>query len=132
MFWGARMLKVDLYNFIPVLTGKNPGPEAITGRSPEDAVKAVRRSCSNKERNCAEWSRLIKEHCRIPSDHPFVRLLKDRGIASDDPLWTLGAIAFGTETSWIVFNAIHWPDGKRDFPERLDLKWTKSQALGER
>ena len=124
------MFKVDLYNFIPFLTGKKLGPEAITGRNPEDAAKAIRQSCSNKESNYDEWSKLIKEHCRIPSDHPFVKLLEKHQIPSNDPLWTLGAIAFGTETSWIVFNAIHWPDGKKDCPERLDIKWAKSQVIG--
>jgi hypothetical protein len=126
------MLNVDLYNFIPFLTGKKPAPEPIMGRNPEDSLEIIRQSCSNKESSCPKWSRLIREHCLMPSDHPFVRLLQSRQIPSDNPLWTLGAIAFGTETPWIVFNAIHWPDGTKDYPERFDVQWAKSQAIGKR
>ncbi len=120
------MLKIDLLNLIPVFARKE-NPEPIQGEEPQEASEAIRKSCSDQAGSYEKWSHLIRKNCPIPPDHPYKTILESRGIPSTDPLWTLGSIAFGTETPWIVFMAIHWPD-KTDYPEQLDMEWTKTQA----
>lgn len=122
------MFKVDLLNLIPVFTRKKEIPENLQGKEPKVAAESIRRSCNNQADSYDEWSGLIRQNCPIPTNHPYRKILETRGIPSDDPLWTLGSIAFGTETAWVVFNSLYWPDGKVDFPEQLDMKWTKTQV----
>ena len=119
------MPKVDLLNLIPVFSRKKEVPEALNGKDPHEAAEAIRKSCTDPAGSFHEWSLLIRQNCPLPHDHPYGKLLESRGVRPDDPLWILGLIAFGTEPSQIVFNAVRWPDGKTDLPDQLNRNWTK-------
>ena len=118
--------KVDLLNLIPTLARRKRPPEAVLRKSAEEAVKAFRRSCRRtREKSYEAWCRLIHKSCKMPHDHPYLELMEKRRVRPEDPLWILGLIAFGNEPSSIVFQAIHWPDGKTDHPDKLHWKWRK-------
>ena len=120
------MPKVDLLNFIPVTSQKKKAPETILRKSAHDAAKALRSSCvATRAKSFAEWCHLIRRKCPIPHDHPYRDLLKSRDVHHDDALWIIGSIAFGCQPSSIIFNAIHWPDGTIDRPDRLHKHWLK-------
>ncbi|MFC1521867.1 hypothetical protein ACFL6Y_05615 [Elusimicrobiota bacterium] len=68
----------------------------------------------------------VRKNCVIAKDHPYRKLLKKHRVTDDDALWTLGAIAFGAESPWIVFDQIIWDDNTKDFPERINKEWLLS------
>lgn len=118
------MPKVDILNFVPYLSGSGDVPVPINALSPRIAVERVRSSCAEKGESLAAWSDAIVKNCIIPPDHPLRALLNSRKIAEGDPLWTLGAIAYGTKSPWVVIRRIEWDDGSVDLPDQMEREWT--------
>jgi len=124
------MIRISILNFIPYLTGKEKTIPKIENKSPEEASKIIRESCREKGKNFEEWERLIKEHCIIPKDEPFKKLLQEKGIPFENSLWTLGSIAYGTgDSAWIVIQNIKWDDGKISLPEKEHKDYIKTLDL---
>lgn len=122
------MPKIDIVNLIPYHARTAKEPEALTGLTPRKAAERVRESCSEKGSDFRAWSRGILEHCIIPPKHPYRVLLTKRKVANDDPLWVLGAIAYGTQSPWIAFRRIVWEDGKFAVPDELEREWILKQG----
>lgn len=122
------MLKVDIANLIPYISGKADAPEVLNGVTPKHAVDRIRASCTDHGDDLPKWSAGILQHCIIPADHPYRALLKKRKVPPGDPLWILGAIAYGTQSSWISFRRIQWEDGGLDCPDELERKWLVGQG----
>jgi len=117
------MKNIVVENYIRVW-GKHAGSvQVIAERSSESAAKKVRESCVEKAGDFETWARLIRSHCIIPPEHPFRRVLKEHGVSAEDHLWTLGAIAFGTEKPWIVIREIEWGKGEVSRPEEEERAW---------
>lgn len=123
------MPRVDVVNLIPYHAGKAQGPEALKGLSPRAAAERVRESCTEKGASYSDWAGGILQHCLIPADHPYRLLMAKRRIKGSDPLYVLGAIAYGTQSPWIVFGRIEWDDGKVDLPDELEREWLKRGTL---
>jgi len=117
------MIKVSIINFIPYMKERNRRFQTITNKTPAEAVNTIRNACNDKGKDVAEWTQEIKAHCIIPSSHPFRHLLESKGIPHDNPLWVLGAIAYGTETEWIVIESIKWADNTVSYPEKDHKKY---------
>lgn len=117
------MPKVDVLNLIQYHTGKANAPETLNGVAPLHAAERIRASCKDQGADFKEWTSGILQHCMIPPDHPYGTLLKKRKVPAGDPLWLLGAIAYGTQSPWIVFRKIVWDDGKMELPDDLERKW---------
>lgn len=117
------MPKVDIINLILYHTGKADAPETLNGVTPAHAAECVRRACEEQGASFKEWSDGIIRHCVIPPEHPYRKLLKKRKVPQGDPLWVLGAIAYGTHSPWIVFRKIEWDGGKVELPDTLERKW---------
>jgi hypothetical protein len=124
------MPKVDIVNLIRVFARKASDIETLNGVSAQAAAEKVRASCAEQGENFEGWSTGIVEHCVIPPDHPFRALLLKRKVPLNDPLWTLGAITYGTGNPWIVFRRIRWADGQEDFPDQMEKDWTAKQSSG--
>lgn len=118
------MPKIDLFNFVPYLAGSREIPEPMEQLSPRVALERVRASCSEKGDSLEAWSKTLVENCVIPSEHPFRALMNAHMVPAEDPLWTLGAIAYGTESHWVVIRRIVWDDGTSDSPDELERAWT--------
>jgi hypothetical protein len=117
------MPKVDIANLIPYISGKADAPEVLNGVTPKHAVDHIRASCTDQGNDYPHWSAGILQHCIMPADHPYRALLKKREVPAGDPLWILGAIAYGTQSSWISFRRIQWEDGKVDLPDEHERNW---------
>lgn len=122
------MPRLDILNFINFFNKESAAPEPLNGLTAEQAAKKVRNSCKEKALNFEDWSRGILENCAIPGDHPYRTLLVKRHIPEGDPLWALGAIAYGTESPWIILRRICWDDGTEDYPEQMDRDWMLKQT----
>lgn len=112
------MIKMKVLNFIPYIVNKKKNIQQIKNRPISEILKIVRDSCSNKGNNIEEWSKSIVTNCIIPKSHPFLEILGSKNIPLNHPLRVLGAIAYGTETSWIVIENIKWEDGTISYPEQ--------------
>lgn len=122
------MPKVDILNLIPYHAGKAKAPEPLNGMTPKQAADKVRESCADPGKDFKEWSKGILDHCIIPPDHPYRALLTKKKVQGDDPLWVLGAIAYGTQSPWIGFRRIEWDDGKVELPDDLERIWIVKQG----
>lgn len=122
------MPKVDIVNMIPYHSRKAAEPDALNGLTPRKAAERVRESCGDKAADFDAWARGILEHCFVPAEHPYRVLLSKRKVPQDDPLWVLGAIAYGTQSPWIAFRRIVWDDGKADTPDDLERDWIQKQG----
>lgn len=120
------MPKIDIVNLIPYHSGK--APETLSAVTPQRAAERIRAACADQGADFAEWCRGILEHCIIPSEHPYRTALKKRKVPDDDPLWVLGAIAYGTQSPWIGFRRIAWDDGTMELPDELERKWIAKQG----
>ena len=124
------MIRVSILNFIPYITGKENTIPKIENKSPEEASKIIRESCTEKGNSIEEWERLIKENCIIPKDEPFKKLLQEKGIPTNNSLWTLGAIAYGTgDSAWIVIQSIKWADGNLSLPDKEHKDYLRTLDL---
>ncbi|MEK7765288.1 MAG: hypothetical protein AAB368_03525 [bacterium] len=123
------MKRIVIDNYIRVWS-KRAGVQVISEATSEGAAKKVRESCAEKAKDLETWARLIRANCVVPPDHPFRQLLKSRGVAADDHLWTLGAIAFGTENPWIAIREIEWGKGEVTKPEEEEKAWLDRLAKG--
>jgi hypothetical protein len=121
-------VRVSILNLIPLITNKTKNVVVAERVSPRKALTITRSSCSEKSANLKEWSKTIKQHCVIPPGHPYSRFLIEKNVPKNDPLWTLGSIAYGTETHWVIIREIAWSDGKTFFPDKWDRDWTLKQA----
>ena len=116
-------MTVTVANLMRVFQGLPEGIAIIEGASSEEACRRVRETFMQKAPDLEDWSRQIRDHCRIPPEHPFRELLKKRGVKESDHLWTLGALAFGTQNPWIVLQEIRWDDNTRSYPEADEQRW---------
>jgi len=116
------MRHITIDNYIGVF-GKGTASRAIEADNAETVLKKVRESCAEKGTDLETWARLIRANCIIPPDHPFRDLLRRHGVPAEDHLWTLGAIAFGTETPWIAIREISWRKGDVSRPEEEEKAW---------
>ncbi len=123
------MPKIDIVNLISYHARKAGEPQTLAELSPRTAAERIRDSCREKSASYAQWARGILQHCLIPNGHPYRRLMSKRNIAKGDPLWVLGAIAYGTQSPWIAFRRIEWDDGKTDLPDELEREWLKRGTL---
>ncbi len=123
------MKRIVIDNYIGVWS-KRAGVQVISEATSEAAAKKVRASCAEKAKDLETWARLIRANCVIPPDHPFRHALKSHGVAPDDHLWTLGAIAFGTENPWISIREIEWRKGDVSTPEEDEKAWLDRLAKG--
>jgi hypothetical protein len=117
------MKRIVIDNYIGVWGKHSGGVREISENTAEVAARKVRDSCVGKARDFEEWARLIRANCVIPPDHPFRTVLKKRRVSADDHLWTLGAIAFGTENPWIEMREIDWGRGEVSRPEEDEKAW---------
>ena len=116
------MKRIVIDNYIGVL-GKHAALGVIKEGTSVAAAKKVRASCAKQADDFDAWARLIRANCIIPPDHPFRRALKSHAVPADDHLWTLGAIAFGTENPWIVIREIEWRKDEVYRPEEQEKAW---------
>ena len=112
------MIKIKVFNFIPYIVNNKKEIQQIENKTLSEVLKIVRDSCSNKGKSIEEWSKSIVTHCIIPKSHPFLKMLKSKNIPLNNPLRVLGAIAYGTETPWIVIESIKWENGTVSSPEQ--------------
>lgn len=122
------MPKVDIVNLIAYHARKADAPETLHGVSPTQAAEKVRASCADQAKDFKEWSGGILRNCIIPPEHPYRALLKKRKVSESDPLWVLGAIAYGTQSPWIAIRRIVWDDGTMELPDDLERKWILKQG----
>ncbi len=132
-----RKVRVSVLNLIPLITNKTKNVVVAERVSPREALTLIRNSCSEKGANLKEWSKAIRQHCVIPTGHPYKRFLMEKRITEDKPLWTLGSIAYGTETPWVIIREIVWSNGKTFFPDKWDRDWAlkaggKNQTVNEK
>lgn len=112
--------EVEIVNLIPVLSGKLRNVEPRTG-PPGQVLNAVRASCEDPGTTLASWARTVEEHLPIPPSHPFQNVLSR--LKPGDPLRTLGAWAYGSETGWITIERIRWEDGTTASPQADHRAW---------
>ena len=124
------MKKIVVENYIRVWGSHAGTVQVISDKSSESVAIKVRGSCAEKAKDMETWAWLIRANCVIPPDHPFRQELKRHNIPSDDHLWTLGAIAFGTENPWIVIREIEWRKGEISNPEKEEKAWLDRLARG--
>lgn len=122
------MPKLDIVNLIAYHAGKAEAPETLHGVSPMQAAERVRASCSEQAKDFKEWSGGILGNCIIPPEHPYRAMLKKHKVSESDPLWVLGAIAYGTQSPWIAIRRIVWEDGTTELPDDLERKWILKQG----
>lgn len=124
------MKRIVIDNYIRVW-GDRPGEvQVISEATSEVAARKVRESCAEKASDLETWARLIRAHCIIPPEHPFRAVLRRHGVPAEDHLWTLGAIAFGTENPWITIREIDWGKGETTMPEEDEKAWLARLAEG--
>jgi len=115
-----KALEVEIVNLIPVLSGKATNVDPRTG-SPAQLLNAVRGSCENPGTSLESWSTTIEKHLPVPATHPFQKVLSR--LKPGDPLRTLGAWAYGSETGWITIERIRWEDGTTASPQADHRAW---------
>ena len=119
------MIKVSILNFLPYMKNWEDHIGIVENKTPEEAANIIRDSCKERAKDFEEWSRLIRDNCVIPKEHPYRTLLENKNIPNDHPLWTLGSIAFGTSTDWIIIQRIKWDDITTSFPEKGHKEFLK-------
>lgn len=122
------MRRIVVDNYIRIWSKHAGSVEVITERTSEAAARKVRDSCENGSDDFEKWARLIRANCVIPPEHPFRSMLRRHGIPASDHLWTLGAIAFGTENPWIAIREIDWGKGEVAQPEEDEKTWLNRLA----
>lgn len=122
------MPKVDIVNLIPFHTGRAKEPETLNGVSPKTAAERIRSSCAERAADFDAWCKGILTNCLIPPDHPYRAMLKKHKAPETDPLWVLGAIAYGTQSPWIGFRRIAWDDKTVELPDELERQWITKQG----
>lgn len=121
--------QVSVANFVPEIRGLQGGMKWHEHVSPEAACDFIRQTFEAKADSLEKWSELIRDHARIPPGHPFERSLEMHGVSKQDFLWTLGSLAFASETQWIEILEVVWPDGTRTRPNDEEKHWLVELGL---
>ncbi len=120
--------EVSVANLIPGVREPHANVLTLERVTPDRACRWIRESFAEKGSDYDAWTQLIRSHARISPVHPFRELLVRKGVLENDPLWTLGALAFGSSNPWIVIIEIQWADGERSRPEEMERRWLASSS----